>query len=119
MEQFSNLFKIFLVLPQILPFDFGSNQINMDDMVTVTCVMVKGDTPVEINWSVIDAFGNHKKLSTNDGIVITKTNQRVSVLTIESVQARHRGNYSCTINKGGQAFHNAYLAINGDYVPTL
>lgn len=103
-----------LVLPQIVPFDFGSDQINVDDMVMITCAMLKGDTPVDISWSVIDDFGNEKMLSTNEGIVISQSNQRISMLTIEAVQAKHKGEYKCSAtNRGGTAVYSAELIING------
>ena len=53
-------------------------------------------------------------LTTNDGIIITRTTQKVSMLTIEAVKARHRGNYTCYAqNKGGHSQHSAFLYING------
>lgn len=53
-------------------------------------------------------------LTTNDGIVITRNSQKLSVLNIDAVKARHRGNYTCFAqNKGGVAQHSAYLAMNG------
>lgn len=83
-------------------------------MVTVTCAMVKGDTPVDISWSLVDDFGKEKSLSTDDGIVITRNNQKMSVLAIESVQAKHKGEYKCSAtNRGGTAVYSAELIING------
>ena len=53
-------------------------------------------------------------LTTSDGIVITRTSQKVSLLTIEAVKARHRGNYTCFAqNRAGVVQQNAYLAMNG------
>lgn len=53
-------------------------------------------------------------LTTGDGIVITKPSQKISILAIDAVKARHRGNYSCfASNKGGFTAHSAYLAVNG------
>jgi len=38
----------------------------------------------------------------------------MSVLGIDAVKARHRGNYTCFAqNKAGVANHTVYLAING------
>lgn len=46
--------------------------------------------------------------------MITRNTQKVSMLAIEAVKARHRGNYSCLAsNKAGVAQHHAYLSING------
>lgn len=90
------------------------DQINVDDWVSATCSINKGDFPIELNWWMVDDFGNERKIITNDGIVITRNSQRMSVLTIEAVKPRHRGNYSChASNKGGSAQFGVQLAING------
>ena len=53
-------------------------------------------------------------LTTSDGIVVTKPSQKISILAIDAVKARHRGNYSCFAqNKGGFSQHSTYLAVNG------
>lgn len=105
----------FKVLPQIVPFDFGADQINLDEMVSAMCTVNKGDLPLEISWIHADTSGIEQKLVTNDGAVITRTNQRISMLSIEAVKARHRGNYSCIAkNKAGTSQHSAALHINGD-----
>jgi len=53
-------------------------------------------------------------LTSNDGVMITRNNQKVSVLTIEAVKARHRGNYTCYAqNRAGVAQLSSYLHING------
>lgn len=98
-----------------MPFTFGDEQINVDDMVSVTCLVNKGDLPIEIDWWVVDDYGVERFLLTNDGIVITRSSQRMSVLTIESVKARHRGEYICKAkNRAGSVQSAANLAINGD-----
>ena len=56
-----------------------------------------------------------RNLTTNDGVVIAKTGNKLSVMTIESVKGRHRGNYTCYAkNKAGISMYSASLAINGD-----
>lgn len=95
-----------------MPFDFGEGQINLHDAVQATCFVNKGDPPKEITWWFEDEFGNERKLSTNDGIVITKTSSRTSILNIEEVMGRHRGLYKC---RAGTALHSTRLSINGSY----
>lgn len=96
------------VLPQILPFDFGE-PINALDIATVNCAVNKGDLPIDIYWT----FNNYK-ITTNDGILITRSGNRISGLNIESVQSRHRGNYTCTaINSAGMNKYTAQLYVNG------
>jgi Immunoglobulin I-set domain len=56
-----------------------------------------------------------KNLSTNDGLMITRNSQKISMLAIDAVKARHRGNYTCFAeNRGGVAQHSAFLQINGE-----
>jgi hypothetical protein len=53
-------------------------------------------------------------LTSDDGIVISRNSKKVSLLTIEAVKARHKGNYTCFAqNKAGVVQHSAYLAMNG------
>lgn len=89
---------------------------NLDDAVSATCTITKGDLPMTIWWSLFDDFhGEAKNLSTNDGIVITRASQKLSLLNIDSVKARHRGNYTCYVkNKAGISQHSAFLHINGE-----
>ena len=108
---------IVLVLPIIVPFEFGDEPINIHESVSAMCSVNKGDLPINIWWSFYDVhFKLERNLTNNDGIVITKLGHKSSVLTIESAQPRHRGNYTCFAqNKGGVAQHSAYLSINGDF----
>lgn len=70
---------------------------------------------MKVWWTIYDSIHNAlQNLTSNDGVLITKTSQKVSMLTIEAVKARHRGNYTCVAqNKAGTTQHSAYLAING------
>lgn len=95
-------------MPQIAPFDFG-DPVDAQDMATVNCAVIKGDTPFEITWRK-DGF----KLDTNDGVFITRSGQRTSVLTIDSVRSRHAGNFTCFVeNNAGRVEHTAALIVNG------
>jgi hypothetical protein len=103
-------------LPSISPFTFGNEEKNIDDAVSAVCTITKGDLPIDIWWTFI---GDNepditKNLSTNDGIVISKSGNKLSLLNIESVKHRHRGNYTCWArNKAGSTHHTSALSING------
>ena len=76
---------------------------------------MKGDLPLDIWWTFTQ---NDDKMSfnltTNEGVVIMRTTQKVSMLAIEAVKGKHMGKYSCFAqNKGGSANYSTYLAING------
>lgn len=106
---------MFQVLPEIVPFNFGKDEMNLDDSVTAMCSIVKGDLPMQIFWQFFESDeAMNYNLTTNDGVVVTKPSQKISILAIDAVKARHRGNYTCFAeNKAGVARYSAYLAING------
>jgi hypothetical protein len=71
--------------------------------------------PLKVFWTFHNDILIEHNLTSNDGVLITKNNQKVSVLTIEAVKARHRGNYTCfASNRAGVAHHSAFLSINGN-----
>ncbi|XP_015172327.1 PREDICTED: Down syndrome cell adhesion molecule-like protein Dscam2 isoform X45 [Polistes dominula] len=99
-----------MVAPQIIPFDFGDEPANWGELVSVTCSITKGDQPLDISW----AF-NGTPIDTSHGsdVVIGSTNRKNSVLTIESVAARHAGEYTCSAsNRAGATSHTALLTVN-------
>lgn len=82
-------------------------------MVSATCSIVKGDFPVTIVWKF-----NGKAISSSDSdIIVTKINRHMSALSIESVAARHAGEYTCVAtNRAGDVSHSTTLAVNGTYL---
>jgi len=80
-----------------------------------SCSVTKGDLPLKLWWTFKgedDEFPHN--LTTNDGIMITRTTQKISMIAIDAVKARHRGNYTCYAqNRAGVAQQSSYLSING------
>jgi Immunoglobulin domain len=105
-------------LPIIAPFNFGEDELNLDDSVIVTCSITKGDLPVNIWWRFSESGDDMSyNLTSDDGIVISRNSKKVSLLTIEAVKARHKGNYTCFAqNKAGVAQFSSYLAMNGSII---
>jgi len=102
--------SLFPVAPQILPFAFGDEPASWGELVSVTCSVTKGDQPIEITWT----FNGTLIDSRDSDVVVGSTNRKNSVLTIESVAARHAGDYTCTAsNRVGATTHTAHLAVNG------
>lgn len=100
--------------PQLAPFTFGDEAANAGEMATVQCAVIKGDLPVRIAWSLngrrVEAGREHEI----PDIVVTRSSKRISTLTIDSVAARHAGEYSCTAtNEAGSATHVSVLSVNG------
>ncbi|XP_076629339.1 cell adhesion molecule Dscam1-like isoform X16 [Colletes latitarsis] len=99
-----------MVAPQILAFTFGDEPASWAELISVTCTVTKGDQPLEISW----AF-NGAPIDSRHGsdVVIASTNKKNSVLTIESVAARHAGDYTCSAsNRAGATTHSARLTVN-------
>ncbi|XP_021705561.1 Down syndrome cell adhesion molecule-like protein Dscam2 isoform X17 [Aedes aegypti] len=96
-----------MVLPIIMPFEFGEEPFDIYSTTTVTCAVTKGDAPIELIW----LFNDHR-LRTGDGVLITSNGQKISFLSIESVQSRHAGNYTCIAkNRAGQTQHSSELQV--------
>ncbi|KAI8422223.1 hypothetical protein MSG28_006118 [Choristoneura fumiferana] len=96
------------VLPQVAPFDFGEDTYNAGDTVSLTCTITKGDMPIEISW-----LFNDKPMKSSDGVVIARSGRKISMLSIDSIQGTHRGNYTCVAkNDAGTAAHSALLHVN-------
>ncbi|XP_058830704.1 cell adhesion molecule Dscam2 isoform X49 [Topomyia yanbarensis] len=97
-----------MVPPQIVPFDFGEESVFAMDMVSATCTVNKGDLPIEVTWLL-----NGERIYSNDGISVSRPNQRLSTLSIESVRGRHSGNYTCVAkNHAGNVDYSSPLLVN-------
>lgn len=109
---FSFLFPILncKVPPQIEPFDFGIGPANVGEMAMVSCMVIKGDVPLDLFWSL----NSVPIISGQQGFSVSRMNARASTLSIDSLQAIHRGLYKCIArNSAGHAEHEAELQVNG------
>lgn len=106
-----NIKYLFLIIvaPQIMPFDFGNEPVNDQEMVVVICTVSKGDLPLNIEW-----YFDGKPLKSNvNGVLLTNA-KRTSQLTIESVSHHNQGNYTCAVkNQAGTTNHTSELYVNG------
>lgn len=99
----------FLVVPQIAQFSFGGEPANAGDLATVTCAVTKGDLPIDITWM----FGD-RQIEFGYDMVISSSSKRLKQLTIETVAAKHAGEYTCVAsNIAGSVSHTAVLEVNG------
>ncbi|XP_043867018.1 Down syndrome cell adhesion molecule-like protein Dscam2 isoform X48 [Drosophila mojavensis] len=98
-----------MVPPQIQPFDFGAEPANTGEIAGIFCMVPKGDLPMEIRWTLNSApiiTGEH-------GFSLSRLNPRTSSLSIDALEARHRGIYKCiATNKAGSAEYSAELHVN-------
>ena len=99
-----------------MPFNFGDEEFNLHDSVSATCSVSKGNLPLKIWWTFAGIEEtSHHELETNDEISMVKNGKKIIMLSIDSVKARHRGNYTCYAkNRAGIASFSGQLAINGD-----
>lgn len=98
-----------LVPPQINHFSFGEESIPEGETASVQCVVQKGDLPIEIIWS-----HNGYLLDDQFGVNIAQMSPRISFLNIDSVKAKHRGNFTCqATNQAGQDKYTSELHIDG------
>ncbi|XP_028048388.2 Down syndrome cell adhesion molecule-like protein Dscam2 isoform X30 [Monomorium pharaonis] len=99
-----------MVAPQIAPFSISEEPANWGEQVSAVCSILKGDLPIEIRWSL---NGEIITRLTHPDVIITNTGKKTSVLTIESVTARHAGEYSCVAsNLVGSVSRSATLSVN-------
>lgn len=98
-----------LVPPKIAHFDFGDEPSNFADSASVQCLVTSGDLPIEFRW-----FINDRPVSEFYGITMAKMGKRNSVLTIDSVNGKHAGNYTCLAsNTASIANYTSQLIVNG------
>ncbi|XP_043801760.1 Down syndrome cell adhesion molecule-like protein Dscam2 isoform X11 [Apis laboriosa] len=99
-----------MVAPQIAPFSIGEEPANWGEQVSAMCSILKGDSPIEIRWSL---NGEPITRTNHPDITITKTGKKNSVLIIDSVTAHHAGEYTCVAsNLVGSVSRSAELSVN-------
>ena len=104
--------KIFFVLepPLIVPFSFGVDTVNQGSFAQLVCVVMNGDEPISITWSL-----KGDVISSDTDLTTTMLGTRTSMLTIGSVSHRHTGTYTCRAsNPAGSVTHSANLKVNGN-----
>lgn len=105
----------FPVPPQIAHFSFADEVVNSGEMASTQCAVSKGDFPLKITW-----FFNSNPIETLHGVSVMKTSQRISSLSIDSVDAIHAGVYMCLAeNAAGADRYSTYLNVNGRKVTLL
>lgn len=98
------------VSPQITPFDFGEEPANVGETSMISCLVAKGDLPLDIFWSL----NSVPIVNGQSGFSVSRMNARASTLTIESLDAIHRGLYKCIArNAAGNSEHQSELQVNG------
>lgn len=82
---------------------------NSGDTVSVQCTISGGDLPAEVTWTM-----NDRPLEPYLEIITEKRGKRINILMIDSVSAKHAGNFTCIVeNAAGIAYHSAELIVIG------
>lgn len=82
---------------------------NYGDTVSVTCTIAGGDLPLNVHWTL-----NGKLLESYLEIITEKRGKRINNLMVDTVAAKHAGNYTCIAeNAAGVAQHSAELVVIG------
>ena len=100
------VFKLCIAVPpKMMPFTFGDDPLESSQSTTVQCSITTGDFPLNIEW-----LFNGKPISDLEDIIVSKISKRAGALSIESVSAKHVGNYTCIgRNAAGNASYTACL----------
>lgn len=94
----------------MLTFTFGEEPLSPGDSVGVQCVITKGDTPIQISWE----FNGAPLRTGQNGVNIMNISTKTSLLNIVSINAQHRGTYTCIAkNLAGHTTFEAELKVNG------
>lgn len=96
-------------MPKILPFDFGSEPTYLGESNTVQCSLSVGDMPVRFTWTL-----NGVDLASIEGVNIGYFGKKTSVVSIDSVNESHAGNYTCFAeNNAGITSFSTSLIVKG------
>lgn len=102
----------FTALPKIIPFTFQDDQNFKGMRAHITCAVSEGDLPITFSWL-------KDKIPIFDivDIKISDYDRHSSSLSIESVNAKHSGNYTCIAgNPAGETSFTAQLLVQGNHV---
>ena len=93
-----------------MPFTFGDEPSNHGESTAVQCMITKGDLPLTIQWSL----NNAPIVDKSDGLIVMRMSPRLSSLSIESLNYKHRGQFTCSAtNIAGAAEYTSELIVNG------
>lgn len=82
---------------------------NAGEFANLQCIVPTGDLPLNIRWSYPG-----EEMGGSSGVIAKKVADRVSMLMISIITARHAGEYVCTAeNAAGTASHSTILTVNG------
>lgn len=104
------LLLTFSVPPKLSPFHSATLSLNVGDRASITCSVIKGDTPLSVKW-----LKNANLIDPSQRVSVTQVDQYNSILVIEHLSASHSGNYSCVVsNPAAEVEGTQALLVNGN-----
>jgi Immunoglobulin domain len=96
------------VLPRLKQFSTDEEPLYFEDSTQLTCYVIQGDSPFTFQW----LFQN-KTIEDLIDVRIEDSAKR-SILSIDSVSARHAGEYACKVlNRAGFSTITTNLVVKG------
>ncbi|XP_026825566.1 Down syndrome cell adhesion molecule-like protein Dscam2 isoform X10 [Ooceraea biroi] len=97
-----------MVPPVVQEFAFTKLPMNAGEFANLQCIVPSGDLPLNIRWSYPG-----EEMGGSSGVLAKKVADRVSMLMISVITARHAGEYVCTAeNAAGTSSHSTVLTVN-------
>ncbi|XP_043494413.1 Down syndrome cell adhesion molecule-like protein Dscam2 isoform X50 [Polistes fuscatus] len=97
-----------MVPPTIQEFAFMKLPMNAGEFANLQCIVPTGDLPLNIRWSYPG-----EEMGGSSGVLAKKVADRVSMLMISVITAKHAGEYVCTAeNAAGTASYSTALTVN-------
>ena len=83
------------VAPKMTPFQqMEPSGLKLGERLTLTCSVTKGDLPLSFSWAV-----DNRPVSSSGGpIKIVQIDPYTNLLSVDSLQPGHSGNYSCSVH---------------------
>jgi hypothetical protein len=82
---------------------------NAGEFANLQCIVPVGDLPLKIRWTYPG-----ERIGGASGVLVKKVADRVSMLMITAITARHAGKYVCTAeNAAGSTSYATSLVVNG------
>lgn len=102
----------FSVPPKLSPFQTTVLSLNVGDRASLTCSVVKGDSPLTITWRK-----DGRPIDLSNHMNVKAVDQYNSILVIEHLQPDHTGNYSCCVrNLAAEVENSQALLVNGNAI---
>lgn len=78
--------------------------LKLGERLTLTCAVTKGDLPLSFRWTV---DGRPVVSSTGGSLKTVQIDPYTNLLSVDSLQPAHSGNYTCSVDNSAITAHSA------------